>query len=231
MMYANASKGCFAPIAIRRQMEPRDTLKIYVPSRNVHSGTARLFFHSEKYGWSAGCDKSPDGKGTLQFARGIEVGHIFQLGNKYSKAMGMTVLDENGKATTPMMGCYGIGVSRIIGAAIEQHHDDNGILWPDAMAPFQVCIVGIRANKSYRVKEHCDKLYDELTAAGFDVLYDDRAERPGVMFADMDLIGIPHRFVVGEKGLDAGEIEYKYRRAEAAEGVAVGGEVEFLQGK
>lgn len=156
-------------------------------------------------------DKSPDGKGELRFARGIEVGQIFQLGDKYSKAMNFTILDEAGKAVTPLMGCYGIGVSRTVAAAIEQNHDEHGIIWPDAMAPFQVVIVPMQMHKAYRVKEAAEKIYQQLLEAGFDVLFDDRKERPGVMFADMDLIGIPHRIVIGERGLDQGTIEYKQR--------------------
>jgi len=154
--------------------------------------------------------------GTLAIRRGIEVGHIFQLGTKYSEAMKATVLDEAGTAVTMPMGCYGIGVSRVVAAAIEQNHDDNGIIWPDPIAPFQIAIVPIGYQKSERVRAAADKLYNELRTNGFDVLLDDRNERPGVMFADMDLIGIPHRLVIGEKGLDKGAIEYKGRREKQA---------------
>jgi prolyl-tRNA synthetase len=157
-------------------------------------------------------DPSPDGQGRLTIARGIEVGHIFQLGQKYSEAMKTTVLDESGRALTLEMGCYGIGVSRVVAAAIEQHHDERGILWPDAIAPFQVALVPMKLHKSYRVREATEALYQELTAAGIEVLFDDRDERPGFMFADMELIGIPHRLVVGDKGLDQGMLEYKSRR-------------------
>jgi prolyl-tRNA synthetase len=156
-------------------------------------------------------DISPDGKGTIKIARGIEVGHIFQLGDKYSKSMNASVLDENGKDALMSMGCYGIGVSRIVAAAIEQNHDDSGIIWPQALAPFQVALLGMNRKKSQRVRETCDKLYEELQAAGIDVLFDDREVRPGVMFADMELIGIPHRVVIGEKNLDKGLVEYKAR--------------------
>lgn len=159
-------------------------------------------------------DQSPDGKGTLRFARGIEVGHIFQLGNKYSEQMHASVLDEHGKSIALHMGCYGIGVSRIVAAAIEQHHDDKGIIWPLAMAPFTVALIPVQLHQSQRVRECCEQIYRELTAAGFEVLFDDRRERPGVMFADMDLIGIPHRLVVGERGLAQGTIEYKARDQE-----------------
>ena len=154
--------------------------------------------------------------GTLAIRRGIEVGHIFQLGTKYSEAMKATVLDEAGTAVTMPMGCYGIGVSRVVAAAIEQNHDANGIIWPDPIAPFTIAIVPIGYQKSDRVRAAADKLYDDLRASGFDVLLDDRNERPGVMFADMDLIGIPHRLVIGDKGLDKGVIEYKGRREKQA---------------
>jgi prolyl-tRNA synthetase len=157
-------------------------------------------------------DPSPDGRGTLTIARGIEVGHIFQLGRKYSEAMKATVLDEDGKAVVMPMGCYGIGVSRVVGAAIEQHHDDAGIAWPTAIAPFEVALLPMQAKKSHRVREATEGLYARLTAAGLEVLLDDRDARPGVMFADCELVGIPHRVVVGERGLDAGEVEYRGRR-------------------
>ncbi len=158
-------------------------------------------------------DPSPDGKGVLKIRRGIEVGHIFQLGDKYAKALNATVLNEQGKATILQMGCYGIGVSRVVAAAIEQNHDDKGIIWPDAIAPFQVALVPMQMHKSPRVREFAEKLYEELTAAGIEVLFDDRNERPGVMFNDMELIGIPHRIVVGDRGLDKGIVEYKQRRS------------------
>lgn len=156
-------------------------------------------------------DPSPDGKGNLTIARGIEVGHIFKLGKTYSEKMQADVLDENGKNVTMTMGCYGIGVSRVVAAAIEQHHDDKGILWPAAMAPFQVAICPIQMKKSDVVRETCEKLYEELSAAGIDVILDDRDIRPGVMFADMELIGIPHRIVVGERSLKENQVEYRFR--------------------
>ena len=159
-------------------------------------------------------DTSPDGKGKLKFARGIEVGHIFQLGDKYSKKMNATVLNDAGKSDVVQMGCYGIGITRIVAAAIEQHHDEHGIVWPMAMAPFQVALVPIHMHKSYRVREVAELLYDQLQMAGFEVLMDDRKERPGVMFSTMDLIGIPHRVVISERGLDSGFVEYKARAAE-----------------
>ncbi|MBU3694597.1 MAG: proline--tRNA ligase [Rhodocyclaceae bacterium] len=158
-------------------------------------------------------DASPDGKGTLQIARGIEVGHIFQLGNKYSSAMGASYLDESGQSQVMEMGCYGIGVSRIVAAAIEQNHDDRGIIFPTAMAPFQVVVVALGLGKSAAVKETAERLYADLQAAGVDVLFEDRDERPGVMFADMELLGIPHRITVGDRALANGEVEYKCRRS------------------
>jgi len=156
-------------------------------------------------------DPSPCGQGTLQIARGIEVGHIFQLGTKYSDAMKVGVLNEQGKNQALIMGCYGIGVSRIVAAAIEQNHDDNGIQWPVSMAPFQVCVLPMNMHKSARVQDVAESLYAELQDAGFEVIFDDRKERPGVMFADMELIGIPHTIVIGERNLDEGAVEHKDR--------------------
>ena len=156
-------------------------------------------------------DPSPSGRGTLDIARGIEVGHIFQLGQLYSEKMKASVLDEHGKAITPFMGCYGIGVTRVVAAAIEQNHDANGIIWPDALAPFQVVLVPMNYQKSARVKEAADGLYAAFGAAGIDVLLDDRDARPGVKFADAELIGIPHRIVIGDRGLEAGTLEYRHR--------------------
>lgn len=157
-------------------------------------------------------DASPDGKGTLTIKRGIEVGHIFQLGTKYSEAMKANVLSENGKAVTLTMGCYGIGISRTVAAAIEQNHDDYGITWPEQIAPFQVAIVPMNMQRSPRVAEHAQALYQQLLDAGVEVILDDRKERPGVMFADIELIGVPHRIVISERGIDAGNFEYKHRR-------------------
>lgn len=156
-------------------------------------------------------DQSPDGKGTIIIKRGIEVGHIFKLGNKYSSAMNASVLDENGKAKIMEMGCYGIGVSRIVAAAIEQNHDDNGIIWPAAMAPFQLAIIPLNMHKSEDVANKAEELYKEFQAKGIDVLMDDRNERPGFKFADMELIGIPHRVVISDRGLKNGTLEYKGR--------------------
>ncbi|KGQ52695.1 proline--tRNA ligase [Gallibacterium anatis] len=158
-------------------------------------------------------DPSPCGKGTLLIKRGIEVGHIFQLGKKYSEAMKATVQGEDGKPQTMMMGCYGIGITRVVAAAIEQSHDERGIIWSDALAPFQVAIVPMNMHKSAAVQQYAEELYQTLLAQGIEVLFDDRKERPGVMFADMELIGIPHMIVIGEKNLEKGEIEYKSRRS------------------
>ena len=156
-------------------------------------------------------DASPDGRGRLQVARGIEVGHIFQLGRKYSSAMNATVLDDAGRSVTLYMGCYGIGITRIVAAAIEQNHDELGIIWPSAIAPFHVVLVPLNLQKSQRVRSAAEALYEELGAAGIEVLYDDRDARPGVKFADADLLGIPHRLVLSDRGLDAGIVEYKRR--------------------
>lgn len=174
-------------------------------------------------------DPSPDGKGTLQQCRGIEVGHIFQLGTKYAEAMKASVLDESGKAVTLHMGCYGIGVSRIIAAAIEQNHDERGIIWPTPIAPFQLAIVPVNMHKSEKVKQAADALYQQCLDAGLEVLLDDRKERAGVMFADMDLIGIPHRVVISDRGLDAGTVEYKYRRDTEPRDIEHQTIVDFLQ--
>lgn len=176
-------------------------------------------------------DPSPDGKGTLAIKRGIEVGHIFQLGTKYSQAMNATCLDESGRAVVMAMGCYGIGVSRVVAAAIEQNHDANGIIWPDAIAPFQVVIVPISMHKSTRQQAAAEELYRQLRTAGVDVLFDDRKERAGVMFADMDLIGIPHRLVLGDRGLDSGEIEYKGRRDSESQMIRLDSAAEFIKAK
>ncbi len=173
-------------------------------------------------------DASPDGKGTLSIVRGIEVGHIFQLGKKYSEAMNATVLDENGKATVMTMGCYGIGVTRIVAAAIEQNHDENGIIWPASLAPFDIAIAPINMQKSDEVRNAAIKLYDELTAAGLDVLLYDEKARLGGMLADLDLIGIPHRVVIGDRGLKENKMEYKKRDAEESQDIAVDEIVDFL---
>ena len=176
-------------------------------------------------------DPSPDGNGEIRIARGIEVGHIFQLGDKYSQALGAAVLGEDGQSHTLMMGCYGIGVTRIVAAAIEQNHDDRGIIWPNAIAPFQLALLPLNANKSERLRQAAAELYQTLCAAGFDVLMDDRNVRPGVMFADMELLGIPHRLVLSERGLDAGQLEYKGRADQDNTLVEQGHIIVFLKEK
>ncbi|MBO2657523.1 proline--tRNA ligase [Shewanella algae] len=174
-------------------------------------------------------ETTPDGKGSYAFARGIEVGHIFQLGTNYSAAMNATVLDENGKSQTLLMGCYGVGVSRIVAAAIEQNHDDRGIIWPEAIAPFTVGILPMNMHKSHRVTDTAEQLYKELTDAGIEVLFDDRKERPGVMFADMELLGLPHTIVIGDRNLDAGVYEYKNRRTGEKQEVPMAEIVDFIK--
>ena len=176
-------------------------------------------------------DPSPSGRGTLDIARGIEVGHIFQLGQLYSEAMKATVLDEQSKAVTMFMGCYGIGVTRVVAAAIEQNNDANGIIWPDALAPFHVVLIPINYQKSARVTEAADALYEQFTAAGIDVLLDDRDARPGVKFADAELIGIPHRIVIGERGLNAGNLEYRHRRETESTEIPTTDPVGFIRQK
>jgi len=174
-------------------------------------------------------DPSPCGNGTIEIKRGIEVGHIFQLGEKYSKALNANVLDENGKSKTMSMGCYGIGVTRIVAATIEQNHDDNGIIWPASIAPFDIALIPINAHKSEAVREKCDSLYEELTAKGYDVLYMDTPKaRLGVMLADTELMGIPHRVVVGDRGLEKGTLEYKGRRDENSQDIETDSLMAFL---
>ncbi len=176
-------------------------------------------------------DLSPDGKGALAIERGIEVGHVFYLGTKYSRAMNATFLDENGKPQLMEMGCYGIGITRLPAAAIEQNHDDKGIIWPDAIAPFTVVICPVNPDRSPEVKAASEKLYDELLAAGVDVILDDRGERPGAMFADWELIGVPHRVTIGDRTLKEGRVEYQHRRDAAATQVAVADVLAFVTSK
>jgi prolyl-tRNA synthetase len=176
-------------------------------------------------------DASPDGKGTLRILRGIEVGHIFQLRTKYSEALKATYLDDKQKPQPMEMGCYGIGITRIAAAAIEQNHDERGIIFPRPIAPFEACLVPIGMHKNPAVREAAEKLYAELLAAGIDVLLEDRDERPGVLFADMDLLGIPHRLVLSERGLAAGTIEYKGRTQSAAQNAPLGSALQFLKDK
>ncbi len=176
-------------------------------------------------------DPSPDGKGTLEILRGIEVGHVFALGDVYSKAMDATYLDAGGQSRVMEMGCYGIGITRVVAAAIEQNHDAKGIVWPEPLAPFTVAIAPVGYDRNEAVKALADSLHDTLTAAGVDVLLDDRGERPGVMFADLELIGVPHRITIGDRGLKEGRIEYQGRRDAAATPVPVADIVAFVQGK
>ena len=176
-------------------------------------------------------DQSPDGKGVLAIERGIEVGHVFYLGTKYSKAMNATFLDVNGKPQLMEMGCYGIGITRLPAAAIEQNHDDKGIIWPDALAPFTVVLCPISPDRFPDVKAAADQLYADLMAAGVDVMLDDRCERPGAMFADWELIGVPHRVTIGDRGLKEGQVEYQHRRDAASTKVAVGQVLELIQSK
>ncbi|MFM1885027.1 MAG: hypothetical protein RL026_184 [Pseudomonadota bacterium] len=176
-------------------------------------------------------DPSPSGRGTLRIVRGIEVGHIFQLGRKYSEALKAEVLDASGKPVTMSMGCYGIGVTRVVAAAIEQNHDDKGILWPEALAPWQVLIVTMNHAKSEAVRAAADTLYAQLQQAGFEVLYDDRDARPGVKFTDAELLGIPHCLVVGERGLAAGKLEYRHRRSGGSEEIPADEVVQFLKAR
>lgn len=197
-----------------------------------------VIFYSDKSDFAANLellpnakvgDASPDGQGTLKMCRGIEVGHIFQLGDKYSQAMNATVSNNEDEQVVMKMGCYGIGVSRIAAAAIEQNHDANGIIWPEPIAPFQISLVPINMHKSKRVRIAAERLYQELTNAGYEVLFDDRDERPGVLFAEMDLIGIPHRLVVSERGLDANTIEYKHRQNTESQAINANELLNFLR--
>ena len=180
---------------------------------------------------AVGGDPAPDGHATLSIARGIEVGHIFQLGTTYSEPMKAVILDEAGQAVNAFMGCYGIGVTRVVAASIEQNHDDNGIIWPTGIAPFQVALLPMNMHKSQRLRDAVEKLYGELEVAGIEVLLDDRGVRPGVMFAEADLIGIPHRLVLGERGLDAGNVEYKRRAGGDVSEIALADAVSFLQAR
>ena len=176
-------------------------------------------------------DPPPDGKGALAIQRGIEVGHVFFLGTKYSKDMNATYLDENGKPQLMQMGCYGIGVTRIVGAAIEQNHDERGIVWPDALAPFTVVVCPIGYDRSAEVKTAADQLHEQLQSQGIDVMLDDRGERPGAMFADWELIGVPHRVVISDRGLKEGKVEYQGRRDTQATTLAANDVASFLAAK
>lgn len=209
------------------------------------AGANKDDYHVTGLNWARDCDEfetadirnvvegdpSPDGQGHIVIKRGIEVGHIFQLGQAYSEAMKATVLDENGKATVMHMGCYGIGVSRVVAAAIEQNFDEKGIKWPTAIAPYTVAIIGMNYEKSEAVREACDALYAQLQAQGIDVMLDDRKERPGVKFADCELLGIPHRLVVGDRGLKEGTLEYKARATGEGEDIAQADAIAYILNK
>lgn len=240
----NCKPGCLGPLKMPFTVVADRSVEHLV---DFVCGANRDGFHLSGANWGRDChydtvadfrkvkegDLSPDGKGTLAIKRGIEVGHIFQLGTKYSKAMNAAVLDENGKSVLMTMGCYGIGVSRIVAAAIEQNHDENGIIWPDAIAPFQIAIIPLNAHKSARVTEISEQLLAQFQKAGYDVLLDDRDKKtsPGVKFADMELMGIPHRFVVSDRGLENYQLEYKSRRAAEPEMVPLDSILEFVRGK
>jgi len=176
-------------------------------------------------------DASPDGKGTITMARGIEVGHIFQLGDKYTQSMKASIINEGGKNQIMLMGCYGIGISRIVAAAIEQKHDDKGIIWPGNLAPFQVALCPMNMHKSERLRTAVNDMYQQLQAAGIEVLLDDRKVRAGFMFSDMELIGIPHRIVMGDRGLDSGNIEYRARTDSESQDIALDKAVDFIKEK
>ena len=229
-----ARPGCLGPQDLKMPVIADHSA---APLRNFICGANRDGYHWRNANWERDCqftavadlrkvregDLSPNGDGTLSIRRGIEVGHIFQLGTKYSEAMNARVLDENGKSVLMTMGCYGIGVSRIVAAAIEQNHDENGIIWPDVIAPFHIAIVPLNAHKSARVTEVSEQLMQRLESAGYEVLLDDRDRKtsPGVKFADMELMGIPHRIVVSDRGLENEQLEYKSRRASEPEMVAL----------
>lgn len=238
-----ANIGSIGPVGL-------DDVKVYVDrsaaiSSDFVCGANKDGFHLQGVNWERDLplgeivdlrnivegDPSPDGKGTLEIKRGIEVGHIFKLGTKYSEAMNATVLNENGKATVMEMGCYGIGVSRVVASAIEQNYDDNGIIWPDAIAPFQIVLIPLNAHKSEAVSEKTEEIYAALQAKGIDVLMDDRNERPGFKFADMELVGIPHRLVISDRGLKNGTLEYKGRSDEGNQDIAVDDALDFVLDK
>jgi prolyl-tRNA synthetase len=240
--HLGAQPGFIGPVGVDRQKIRVIADRSVLPMRDFVCGANTTGFHLTGVNFGRDCpdpevadlrnvvagDPSPDGKGTLQLCRGIEVGHIFQLRATYAQALGCCYLDEDGKSQVMEMGCYGIGISRIVGAAIEQGNDEKGILFPSAIAPFQVAIVPMGYHRNAAVKSAADRLHDELSAAGLEVLLDDRDERPGSMFADMELIGIPHRIVVGERGLRDKTLEYKGRRDTEARAIPVAEARHFL---
>ncbi|WP_153145626.1 proline--tRNA ligase [Dechloromonas sp. H13] len=243
--YLGCAPGCIGPVAVNREKVAIFADRTVAAMSDFVCGANEAGFHLGGVNFGrdlpepevfdirnvvAG-DPSPDGKGKLEICRGIEVGHIFQLRTKYAQALNCAFLDEQGKSQVMEMGCYGIGVSRIVGAAIEQGNDERGIVLPAAIAPFEVCIVPMGYHKSDAVRAAADQLYSELRKSGIDVVLDDRNERPGVMFADMELIGIPHRVVIGERGLNEGKLEYKGRLDGEATLVAQGEILDLLKGK
>ena len=232
----NGPAGYLGPVGLDRSRITVVADRTVAAMADFVCGANEKDFHLRGVNWGRDCpepdlvadirnvvpgDPSPDGRGLLSIVRGIEVGHVFALGRKYSESMGATYTAEDGTARPFEMGCYGIGVTRVVGAAIEQNHDERGIIWPDAMAPFTVAVIPMGLHKSEAVRETAIALYEELTGAGVDVLFDDRNERPGVMLADQELIGIPHRLVVGERGLKEGVVEYQHRRDPEATKVQV----------
>jgi len=243
--YFGSKPGYLGPVGLKKPLNIVADREVAV-MRDWVCGANEMDFHLTGVNWGrdlpepdlvtdirnivAG-DLSPDGKGALAIERGIEVGHVFYLGTKYSKAMNATFLDENGKPQFMEMGCYGIGITRLPAAAIEQNHDERGIIWPDAIAPFTVVLCPISPERSPEVKAAGEKLYAELLAAGVDVLLDDRGERPGAMFADWELIGVPHRVTIGDRALKEGQVEYQHRRDAAATKVPVAEALAFLKSK
>jgi prolyl-tRNA synthetase len=237
--------GYLGPLALKQQVKIVADRDVAVMADWI-TGANEVDFHMTGVNWGrdlpepdvvadirnvvAG-DASPDGKGVLAIERGIEVGHVFVLGTKYSKPMNATFLDEAGKPQFLEMGCYGIGITRLPAAAVEQNNDERGIIWPDAIAPFTVVVCPIGMDRSAEVKTAAEALYEQLLAAGVDVLLDDRGERPGAMFADWELIGVPHRIVISDRGLKEGQLEYQHRRDTAATKVPVAGVAEFIKGK
>ena len=243
---ADGPAGYLGPVGLDRSKITVIADRTVAAMSDFVCGANEKDFHLRGVNWGRDCpepdlvadirnvvagDPSPDGKGTLAIVRGIEVGHVFALGRKYSEAMGATFAAEDGTQKPFEMGCYGIGVTRIVGAAIEQNHDDKGIIWPDPMAPFTVAVIPMGAAKSEAVKNAAESLYAELAAAGIEVLLDDRGERPGVMLADQELIGIPHRVVIGDRGLKEGEVEYQHRRDAEATRVPLAEIAAFVKAK
>ncbi len=243
---ADGPAGYLGPVGLDRRKITVIADRTVAAMSDFTCGANEKDFHLRGVNWGRDCpepdlvadirnvvagDPSPDGKGTLAIVRGIEVGHVFALGRKYSEAMGATFAAEDGTQKPFEMGCYGIGVTRIVGAAIEQNHDDKGIIWPDPMAPFTVAVIPMGAGKSEAGRSAAEAVHDELVAAGVEVLLDDRGERPGVMLADQELVGIPHRVVIGERGLKEGAVEYQHRRDPEATRVPLAEFAAFVKAK